>query len=72
MTLSSTVALGAVVGGSCDGGSLCYSRSASCAASANWQRVLSSDLPALNVQLQREGVQGLRVAPRVRDSIGID
>lgn len=38
------------------------------AASRRWQRVLD-DLPALNAQLQRQGVPALRVQTQTRDSI---
>ena len=39
------------------------------AASGRWQRVLASDLPALNTRLQRQGVPPLRVPAQARDSI---
>ena len=39
-------------------------------AAQRWQRVLASDLPALNVQLQRSGVPALQVSTPARDSIG--
>ena len=41
------------------------------AVSGRWQRALARDLPALNTQLQRQGVPPLRVpAQATRDSIG--
>jgi hypothetical protein len=39
-------------------------------AARRWQRVLASDLPALNVLLQRSGVPALQVPAQARDSIG--
>jgi len=39
------------------------------AASGRWQRVLASDLPALNTQLRRQGVAPLRVPAQARDSL---
>jgi len=39
------------------------------AADRRWQRVLTSDLPALNTELQRKGVPPLQVPARARESI---
>jgi len=39
------------------------------AAARRWQLVLSSDLPAQNVQLQQQGAPPLRVPAQARDSI---
>ena len=40
-------------------------------AAARWQRTIAGDLPALNAQLQRQGVPALRAPAETPDSLGV-